>query len=71
MGFELCVLRILKDLLDTVLNCPIELRDFPHCDYGYRIDLLEQKFTYQIEQGTLSRELMQQLAINRIPGKFQ
>ena len=24
MGFELCVLRILKDLLDTVSNCPME-----------------------------------------------
>ena len=59
MGFDLCLLRILKDLLDTVLNCPIELKDFPNCDYGYRIDLLEQKFTYQIEQITNFRELMQ------------
>ena len=24
MGFELCVLRILKDLFDTVPNCPID-----------------------------------------------
>ena len=65
------LLRIPKDLSDTLLNCPIELKDFPHRDNGYRIDPLEQKFTYQIEQGTLSRELMQQLAINRVPGKFQ
>ena len=65
------LLLIPKDLSDTLLNCPIELKDFPHRDNGYRIDTLEQKFTYQIEQGTLSRELMQQLAINRVPGKFQ
>ena len=34
MGFELCVLRILKDLLDTVSHCPLE-RKVDHWPSSY------------------------------------